>query len=254
MKESLSVFIQAEQRVWAGPDSLKFFQDHRREARDLYLSERLFLPEVVPLVSSCLDIGCAAGGFSRILKTYNPTLQYTGLDINEEFVALARREFPDSRFEVGDGVHFGTPPGSFDLVFSSGVLHLNSRFREIVRAGYEQARRFLLCDFRLTRGSTMIGSFKLDFKGRGNQPAELPYILLNVDELVRELTGLRPTPKRLVLRGYPHPVSPMASGVPAEAFMTFVLIEKGPTGAAGTQVHMDLRDQAAWDREVSRKG
>lgn len=36
--------------------------------------------------------------------------------------------------------------------------------------------------------------------------------------------------------------------------MTFVLIEKEPSGAAGTQVHPDLRDQAAWDREVSRKG
>lgn len=244
LTNALSSAIRREQRVWARPDSLRFYQSNRNEPEHLYLSERLFLPEILPRVSSCLDVGCAAGGFSRIMKSFNPRLSYTGVDVNQELIAAARRHYPDSRFEVGDGVHFSTPTNSFDLVFCTGILHVNSYYREIVRGAYGQARRFLLCDFRLTWERTVIGKLRVDFEGTGHS-TELPYIILNLDELLEDLKTLIQTPIAITVRGYPHAVSEVARGVPSEVIMAFALIEKGSTTTT-PRIEVDIRQEAAW--------
>ena len=237
--------VREEQKAWAASDSLEFFQTHRQRPEDLYPSEKFFLPGVLPQVQSVLDIGCAAGGFSRIMKSFNPAIGYTGVDINPEFVEIARRSFPDSTFILGDGINFETPDESYDLVHSSGILHLNSRYEEIVRACYAQARRYLACDFRLTPGPRVEGTFTLEFQPADGTRPVLPYIVLNVDELVAVLSGLRPAPRAVRLRGYYHPPSPMAELPIDHVLMTAVLVEKGPVGEDGTSITIDLPDGGA---------
>lgn len=236
--------VRYEQRVWAAPDSLDFFQTHRQRPEDLYPSERLFLPDVLPRVHTVLDVGCAAGGFSRIMKSFNPGIAYTGVDINPEFVEVARRSFPDSAFQVGDGITFETPPGSYDLVHSSGILHLNSRFEDIVASCYAQARQYFACDFRLTRGPRVEGTFTLEFQPEGGVRPVLPYIVLNVNGLVEMLTKLMPAPRAIRLRGYYHPPSAMADLPLDRVLMTAALIEKGSTGDDRTDISLDLPSAA----------
>jgi SAM-dependent methyltransferase len=233
--------VVAEQAVWAAKDSLAYYSTHRQRPEDLYLSERFFLPDAVREATSCLDIGCAAGGFSRIMKAFNPALAYTGVDITPAFIERARAAFPDSRFEVGDGLHFSTPPNSYDLVFSSGMLHLNSQYREIVRAAYRQTRHLLVCDFRLTFGPAVTGRFRVDF---GDRPAAdvvrtLPYFVLNVEELVADLQSLDPPPRALTLRGYAHAPAATAELPLSTVLMAFVRLEKGRPGDT-TAVTIDL--------------
>lgn len=235
----MPVSVQDEQRVWGRNGSLEFFQKSRQRPEDLYPSERFFLPAVLPQVTSCLDVGCAAGGFSRIMKSFNPSLRYTGIDILPEFVDIARRAHPDSQFLVGDGIHFTTPPESYDLVFSTGILHLNSRYRDIVDACYAQARRFLLCDFRLTRGAAVTGTFHVKFSDGNETP--LPYVVLNVDEAVTWLASLTPRPRRIRAYGYYHAPSAMASVPLTQVLMAFFLVEKGPM-ADTTDISLELPD------------
>ena len=196
MSDNVSNDVRLEQRVWTEPDSIEFFSEHRHRVEELYPSERRFLPDLLPRVRSVLDIGCAAGGFSNIMKSFNPLLEYTGIDVNPVFVGLASKKYPDSRFEEGDGIHFQTPPDSYELVHSSGILHLNSRYKEIVSAGYEQASRFLLCDFRLTRGPRVEGTFRLEFERGGTARSVLPHIVPTVDELLAMLGALSPAPRQ----------------------------------------------------------
>lgn len=173
------------------------------------------------------------------MRTFNPALAYTGVDINPEFVAVAQAAYPDCRFLVGDGIHFDTPPGTYDLVHCSGVLHLNSRYPDIVRAMWAQARRWLLCDFRLTRGPSLIGSFEVRF-GDERGIRSLPYIVLNIDDLVGFLTGLAPAPAVVRARGYYHPPSAMATVACDNVLMTFFLIEKAADVATGGTPVLDL--------------
>lgn len=238
--------IRLEQRVWVWPDSVEFFSTHRQSADDLYPSERRFLPRLLPEVRTVLDVGCAAGGFSRIMKSFNPALQYTGVDVNPEFIAIARTNFPESTFEVADGIHFATSPDSYDLVHSSGILHLNSRYEDIVAACYGQCSRYLLCDFRLTRRPRVEGTFTLAFDQDAEPRPVLPYIVLNVEECFAMLGSLNPAPRIVRAHGYYHPPSHMASITLPQVMMTVVLIEKGD-GRTATQFVLDLPDEPGKD-------
>ena len=240
--------VAIEQQVWTRVDSLEFFSEHRNRVEDLYPSERRFLPQVLPVVRSVLDIGCAGGGFSRIMKAFNPAVEYTGVDVNSTFVERATAAYPDSRFLAGDGIHFDTPPNSYDLVHSMGILHLNSRYEEIVRAGYEQARRFLLCDFRLTPGSCVEGTFRLAFKKDDSQERLLPYIVPNTRALLDMLLSLRPGPARVSGFGYYHPPSSMAEIPLSEVLMAVFLIEKDGGGSGPTVIDLDWPDAEAATR------
>jgi len=231
--------IADEQRAWSSPESLEYYRRRRQGVEDLYPSERFFLPDVVRQSASMLDVGCAAGGFSAIVKRFNPGIRYVGVDVTPEFVEAARVDHPDSEFVVGDGVHFATPPGSFDLVHASGVLHLNQHFGEIIRAMWRQTTRYLLCDLRLTLAKSEIGQMVSPFDE--SQPVSLPYIVLKVDEAVDVFKALDPKPASIRVKGYPQRASGAARLDNPDIVMAFFLIEKYPIGQAGKRpVHVDI--------------
>jgi SAM-dependent methyltransferase len=235
---NLDETIRREQTAWASADSLEFYQTHRRRPDELYESERYFLPDVVRQVQSMLDVGCAAGGFSQIVRELNPAVRYVGVDVIPYFVALAQRDYPGVEFHVSDGLHFPFAPGTFDLVHSSGVLHLNSHYREMVQAMWTQTSRYLLIDFRLTRTPTVIGEMDVNFGASASSATRLPYHILNVDELVAFLAALDPAPASIRAKGYRHTVSPTAHVHLESAIMAFFLLEKGD--ARPTQIELDL--------------
>jgi SAM-dependent methyltransferase len=229
--------IVAEQRAWRSAESLDYYRRHRQRPGDLYPSERFFLPEVAARVGSMLDVGCAAGGFSAVVKTFNPAIRYVGVDVVPEFVDLARSDHPNAEFAVGDGVHFDTPPGSFELVHASGVLHLNLRFRDMLQAMWAQTRRYMLCDLRLSPGQGEIGRLESQFGERDG--ITLPYVVLNVDEAVDLFRQLDPQPDYVHVKGYRHPASDAARLASSDVIMAFFLAEKG-TGAAPTEWEVDV--------------
>lgn len=241
-----SFSVVKEQAVWGKPDSLKWFAGHRQTVEELYPSERIFLPEVVRQVRSVLDIGCAAGGFCEIMKAFNPRLSYMGVDVVSQMLSAAASRFPDAFFTLTDGVNLPLQDGSVELVWSTGVLHLNSRYREIVREAWRISRRYLLCDFRLTDGASCTGRSDVNFDGQSPAKDPLPYVVLNTNELVRLLADLVPHPAAITIRGYPHEVSHMATGVPREVVMAFALVEKAPAASARPKVEIDIRALSAW--------
>ena len=232
--------IRNEQVVWASPDSIAFYQTHRNKPDDLYPSERFFLPDVLKEVATCLDIGCAAGGFSGIMKSFNPNLRYVGVDIIPQLIELAKITYPDSQFYVGDGINLPFAPDSFELVFSTGILHLNSHYREVVRSAYNLCSRYLLCDFRLTEGPGVIGEFDVNFDGKNIPEHPLPYIVMNVKEATDFLRSLRPKPASIQAKGYAHTPSPMARISLTEVIMAFFLIRKGNRHNKHTSIELDF--------------
>jgi len=233
--------IADEQRAWGSTESLDYYRRHRQRVEDLYPSERFFLPDVVRQSASMLDVGCAAGGFSTVVRTFNPGIRYVGVDVVPAFVAAARADHPDAKFVVGDGVHFATPPGSFELAHASGVLHLNLRFREIVSAMWQQTSRFLLCDLRLTGGAGEVGRMVSPFGEP--EPVTLPYIVLNVEEALDLFKGLIPSPRSVRVKGYPQRASEAATLTNPDVLMAFFLVEKNRSDDGdrdGNQTRIDV--------------
>ena len=233
--------IAKEQRAWGSTESLDYYRHHRQRVEDLYPSERFFLPDVVRQSASMLDVGCAAGGFSAVVRAFHPGIRYLGVDVAPALVAAARADHPDAEFVVGDGVHFATPPGSFELAHASGVLHVNGRFREIISAMWQQTSRFLLCDLRLNSGTGERGHMVSPF----GEPEEvtLPYIVLNTEEALDIFKRLQPAPRSLRVKGYPQRASDAARLANPDVLMAFFLVEKaraGDTCPGDAQPYVDI--------------
>jgi SAM-dependent methyltransferase len=231
--------IQHEQSAWAAKDSLEYYRTHRNRPADLYESERFFLPEVLPHVSEVLDVGCAAGGFSRIMRSFNPLLRYTGVDITPGLIEIAKYDHPDCEFHVSDGIHFPFAPEPFELVHCSGVLHLNSRWAEMLKSMWELTGMYLLFDIRLTRGPSVAGTLSLDLSGQGELQQPLPYYVLNMDEWLLTVRSLVPMASSVRAKGYTHAVSAMARLPIEQVIMATCLLTKGMAQESKVEVLLD---------------
>lgn len=74
--------------------------------------------------STVLDYGCGTGDFYRFLKRRDINVKYTGVDINQNFIDLARKKYPECTFRVmnADDDQF---EGFYDYIFICGVFNLN---------------------------------------------------------------------------------------------------------------------------------
>jgi SAM-dependent methyltransferase len=85
----------------------------------------------VPAGARWLDVGCGTGPLSEtILKRAQPG-EVRGIDTSEDFIAYAREQLSDTRFEaeLGDATAMPFPDGSFDAVVSGLVLNFVARRR-----------------------------------------------------------------------------------------------------------------------------
>ncbi len=73
--------------------------------------------------STVLDYGCGTGDFYRFLKRRGVTVRYTGVDINENFINLAKSKYPECTFKVmcADDDEL---EGYYDYIFICGVFNL----------------------------------------------------------------------------------------------------------------------------------
>jgi SAM-dependent methyltransferase len=73
--------------------------------------------------STVLDYGCGTGDFYRFLKRRGIQVKYTGVDINENFISLAKQKYPECSFKVMNADDEALE-GYFDYIFICGVFNL----------------------------------------------------------------------------------------------------------------------------------
>jgi SAM-dependent methyltransferase len=73
-----------------------------------------------------LDYGCGKGDFYRFLQDKGIRVEYSGFDINEKLIALAKNKFPGVDFRVFD-IGQDLFEEDFDYIFLCGVFNLNAQ-------------------------------------------------------------------------------------------------------------------------------
>ena len=68
-----------------------------------------------------LDAGCGNGRLVKLFDHVN--IDYTGIDNSEELIKIAKNNFPEKSFFVGDVLKLPFPNGSFTVIFCWAVLH-----------------------------------------------------------------------------------------------------------------------------------
>ena len=100
------------------PESLRWTQEGQQAHYEAML-------DIAPKVGGkkILDFGCGKGDFYHFLREKNIHVDYTGVDINANLIALARQKFPGARFGVCD-IEQDTLNEEFDYIFLCGVFNL----------------------------------------------------------------------------------------------------------------------------------
>ena len=94
-----------------------------------------------------LDVGCAHGGWAKLLARSPAPLcawRYRGTEVSPELVALCRRHNPALPFEVGTAERLPCPDRACDIVLSSGVLSYTSDWRRCLRECARVSRRYVV--------------------------------------------------------------------------------------------------------------
>jgi len=84
---------------------------------------------------SILDIGCGTGAFYKYLNDLYHDINYTGIDINENMVRIAKETLPEATFyctDILNKVENEIRNRKFDYVFLSGVLNLSINNHEVM--------------------------------------------------------------------------------------------------------------------------
>jgi ubiquinone/menaquinone biosynthesis C-methylase UbiE len=216
---------------WSHENAIRYYSSHRNSVDDVYESEKFFLVRILKPGYSILDIGCATGGFYNIFKEYEPNFSYTGVDISAAMIDQARILHPGIRFEVADGDNLPFKNNSFDLVFSSGALHMAPNWREILAEGWRVAKHYFIFDVRIKKDPPTIEDIhqsyeKIAFSGQWDGLTIVPYIIIDIKTLKQTLDTLQPAPTIQQVHGYFHPVSEMTVTSEKQACMTMCCLMK----------------------------
>ena len=224
---------------WSNQSAIDFYSQNRHEVSDLYPSEKVFLPRVLFPGAKVLDVGCASGGFFNIMRSFEPHIEYTGIDLSDKAVELAKERYPEARFMVTGGFRLPFQENDFDIVHCTSVFNNEPNYQEMLEEMYRVANRFVLVDIRLLKGlgGQLESVYNIRFNGKAVE-ATVPYVVNDADEVANFILQLKPSPKALYGTGYFHQVAKEAETSRDNVCMAVLLIQKGAHG--GGPVTLDL--------------
>lgn len=200
---------------------LEFYRQNRQKWDELYPSEKRVFEKIIhgrKKLGALLDVGCACGGLGLALGEKYMLSSYTGIDINNDVIDWTkknRRLKVPSKFLSGDIV--GTKGlGLYDTVVSLGCADWNIETEKIINSCWKRVEKggTLVISLRLTpqKGVNDIRkSFQyINFSGNERLPEVANYVVLNINDVLRILEKLTPSPELVGSYGYRGSPSPMA--------------------------------------------
>jgi len=142
-----------------------------------------------------LDFGCGKADFYQFLKDRDISVDYSGFDINERLISLARQKFPGCAFRVFD-IEKDVLDEDFDYIFLCSVFNLKVQgLDELIRATLKTL--FSHCRIALAFNALSAQNPKKDFELHYVFPEELfqfvvknlsPFVSLRHDRLPYDFT------------------------------------------------------------------
>ena len=146
--------------------------------------------------TSVLELGCATGEMCRYLERKYRFLRYTGIDISEPAIKLARTRYPYNNFSTQIEGH----KSRFDVIYSRDVLHHQPSPDKFLRHMFGFANHAVVFRCRTRdHGATVYDpqqSCQYQYDGF------VPYIVSNTSELTELIRSIVPTATILMHQNY----------------------------------------------------
>ena len=187
-----------------------------------------------------LDVGCASGGFFNIMRSFEPHIEYTGIDLSDTAVELATERYPEAKFMVTTGFRLPFQDNDFDIVHCTSVFNNEPNYQEMLEEMYRVSNRFVLVDIRLLKdlGKQLESVYNIQFNGKEVE-ATVPYVVNDADEVANFILQMKPRPKALYGTGYFHQVAKEAVTPYDDVCMTILLVQKGGLEDGETVIDLD---------------
>jgi len=99
--------------------------------------------------SSLLDVGCGFGDLFGFLKYRKIKVRYNGVDINSEFLKIAKKRYPNVKFELRD-IHKKKFLRKFDWVVATGITNYATNYqhlKDILKEMFRICKKGVVMDF-----------------------------------------------------------------------------------------------------------
>lgn len=235
-------------KFWSSENAVRYYLTHRDNTDELYKSEKYFIQDAFKDTKNMLDIGCAAGGFSKIVRQYNKDINYVGVDISPAMISEAKKRYNKSNFYLCDGERLDFPEGFFDLCICLGVLHMTESWRKLLAEAWRVCRGTLIFDLRIVEGEGVCDAAlsyqRLEFDMEWDGISKAPYVVVNLDEAMNYIIGMEPEMRSLSSYGYVAPVSKMTVSRYRDVCMSmFCLKKKGNKKIFDWKLPLKVSDQ-----------
>ena len=197
-----------EYRYWGLKPSIEYFKSKRKNISHLYEGEKKIFSKIMFEKCSILDIGCAEGGFIKIIKSFIKNFDYTGVDVNPKMINLAKKKNPKYNFYEKSEFYRKFGYKKFDIVLILGLLHLNKEWKKILLKDSKYSKRYLIFDLRETSKKSVENIkksyFRMNFDSKIKKYREIhiPYNILNRKKVESFLDNKLKTFKRKIVIKY----------------------------------------------------
>jgi SAM-dependent methyltransferase len=102
-------------------DDYNLIADDFSRTRSFVWEELKPLADYIIPGEKILDLGCGNGRLLQIFKGKN--IDYFGVDSSEKLIEIAKKRYPNKKFQVADALNLPFPNNYFDKIYSIAVLH-----------------------------------------------------------------------------------------------------------------------------------
>lgn len=159
---------------WFQKDCMVQFSNKSYE--DFFESEKKLLALINENILSTLDIGCAYGKYYELIRNYFPNTTFSGIDIVDEQIRVAKKNYPNFDFWCGNVLKKKNIK-KYDLVNATGVVQHEPNYNDLIDLILNISNKYSLFDLKIINSNNDICDINKSFCGDKNN--KLLYNLLS---------------------------------------------------------------------------
>jgi 2-polyprenyl-3-methyl-5-hydroxy-6-metoxy-1,4-benzoquinol methylase len=180
-----------------------FFHQSRTKLEDFYESEKYFLTKnIIKPNMTILDIGCASGGLgAAIINSIEPTVKYTGIDVDSKAIELGKKNFPD--LELIKGAYpKNAPKKKYDMVVVLNLFEQIPDWKDFLLSLTNHSNKFVNIGLTLRKSGPTIIDKEVSYGYYYDSGVRVHKIIHNIYELMNFCCVEEMRVKKISFYGY----------------------------------------------------